>query len=287
MAYISALMKNQVLSLIALLCCVVGTDGSCQEARMQMYAIEPYPLELTVRKTTHLVFPYPIISVDRGSGDILAQKARGSSNILQVKAVRADFDQTSLTVVTADGQLYGFLVDYQPEPAQLNIEFAGEDIVRANLTGSAVNQAAAHNLAQMAAAYPGPDKMATESSGIGLRVSGPFIGQSMMLFRVHLINKTDIGYHIENLRFFIRDKKRARRSAIQQQEIRPVYVLNDTSVVAGRSTRRIVFAFKQFTIPGHKYLDIRVREESGSRELSLRIPARRVKKPLPLEQTAF
>lgn len=280
-------MKNQVLILATLLCCEVGTDGICQDTRMQMFAIEPYPLELAVRKTTHLVFPYPIVSVDRGSGDILAQKASGTGNILQVKAARADFDQTSLTVVTTDGQLYGFLVDYQPEPAQLSIEFAGEDIARANLTGSAVNQEVARNLAQMAAAYPGTARIATESSGIDLRVSGPFIGQSMMLFRAYLINNTDIGYHFENLRFFIRDRKKARRSAIQQQEIRPVYVLNDTSVVAGRSEHQIVFAFKQFTIPAHKYLAIQASEQEGSRELSLRIPARRIKRPVPLEQKAF
>jgi conjugative transposon TraN protein len=280
-------MKNQVLILVALLCCVLGTEGICQGARMQMFAIEPYPLELTVRKTTHLVFPYPIISVDRGSGDILAQKAKATGNILQVKAARADFAQTSLTVVTADGKLYAFLVDYQPEPSQLSIEFAGEDIARAQLVGSAVNQAVVSTLAQMAAGYPGPDRMATESSGICLRVSGPFIGQSMMFFRAQLINNTDIGYHVENLRFFIRDRKKARRSAIQQQEIRPVYALSDTSVIAARSGRQMVFAFKQFTIPGHKYLTIQAREEGGSRELSLRIPARRIKKPVPLEQKAF
>lgn len=280
-------MKNQVLIFVVLLCFTIGAEGICQGTRMQMFAIEPYPLELTVRKTTHLVFPYPIVSVDRGSGDILAQKTKATGNILQVKAARANFDQTSLTVVTADGKLYGFLVDYQLEPTQLSIEFAGNDIARAQLTAGAVNQAAARQLAQLAAAYPGPDRRATESSGIGLRISGPFIGQNMMFFRAQLINNTDIAYHVENLQFFIRDRKKARRSAIQQQEIRPVYLLNDTSVVAGRSEHQVVFAFGQFTIPGHKYLVIQAREEGGSRELFLRIPARRIKRPVPLEQKEF
>ncbi|MHA4741339.1 conjugative transposon protein TraN [Dyadobacter sp. MSC1_007] len=276
-------MKNQVLILVALLCCGVNIPGASQGIKMQMFAIEPYPLELTVRKTTHLVFPYPIISVDRGSGDILAQKAKGTGNILQVKAARADFAQTSLTVITADGKLYGFSVDYQPEPAQLSIEFAGEDVARAQPAEGGVNQGIASRLARAATEYDDASRTATERSGIRLEVSGPFIGQKLMLFRVQLANDTDISYHIENLRFFIRDSKKARRSAIQQQQIRPVYVLSDTAVVGGRSQHQMVFAFRQFTISRQKYLAIQAREAGGSRELSLRISAKRIRRPVPLQ----
>jgi hypothetical protein len=104
-----------------------------------------------------------------------------------------------------------------------------------------------------------------------------------MLFRVQLANDTDISYHIGNLRFFIRDSKKARRSAIQQQQIRPVYVLGDTAVVGGRSQHQMVFAFRQFTISRQKYLAIQAREAGGSRELSLRISAKRIRRPVPLQ----
>lgn len=141
---------------------------------MQMFAIEPYPLELAVRKTTHLVFPYPIISVDRGSGDILARKAKGTDNILQVKAARTDFAQTSLTVITADGKLYGFLADYQPEPSQLSIEFAGEDITRAALSSERANQATARQLAQMVSSqHKGSASAADENARVRVQVDGP------------------------------------------------------------------------------------------------------------------
>ncbi len=48
--------------------------------------IAPYHLAVTFYKTTNLVFPYTIKSVDRGSKDIIAQKANGVENVLQVKA---------------------------------------------------------------------------------------------------------------------------------------------------------------------------------------------------------
>ncbi len=39
--------------------------------------IEPYPISISETKTTNVIFPYSIISVDRGSSEILVQKAKG------------------------------------------------------------------------------------------------------------------------------------------------------------------------------------------------------------------
>ena len=46
-------------------------------ANTEIKAIAPYPLTITCSKTTNIIFPYAIISVDRGSKDVLAQKAGG------------------------------------------------------------------------------------------------------------------------------------------------------------------------------------------------------------------
>ncbi|WP_238698906.1 DUF4138 domain-containing protein, partial [Flavobacterium circumlabens] len=67
------------------------------------------------------VFPFAIKSVDKGSPDILVQKAKGLENILQVKAAQKGFFQTNLTVVTADGKLYSFVLNYDEESPQLNL----------------------------------------------------------------------------------------------------------------------------------------------------------------------
>ena len=50
------------------------------------FSIEPYSLQIGINKTTNLIFPYEIKSVDRGSRDVLVQKAKGIENVLQVKA---------------------------------------------------------------------------------------------------------------------------------------------------------------------------------------------------------
>jgi hypothetical protein len=59
-----------------------------QSSGVQVKTIEPYKLNIGYSKTTNIIFPHAIISVDRGSKDVLAQKAKGVENILQVKAAR-------------------------------------------------------------------------------------------------------------------------------------------------------------------------------------------------------
>src|SRR5205085_5963418 len=86
--------------------------------------IEPNHITVTCNKTTHLIFPYAIRSIDRGSPDVLAQKAPGSGNVLQLKAARADFAETNVTVITADNKLYPFKVNYSLLPEHLTISFA-------------------------------------------------------------------------------------------------------------------------------------------------------------------
>jgi len=79
------------------------TFSQIQSAPYQANLIEPFHLDITFLKTTHLIFPYAIKSVDRGSPDILAQKAKGVENVLLVKAGRENFKESNLSVITADG----------------------------------------------------------------------------------------------------------------------------------------------------------------------------------------
>ena len=69
-------------------------------------------LNITYNKTTNLIFPYSVQSIDRGSKDILVQQPKGTENVVQVKADKPNFIQTNLSIITIDGQLYSFTVDY-------------------------------------------------------------------------------------------------------------------------------------------------------------------------------
>jgi len=247
--------------------------------------IEPYHLTITFNKTTNLIFPYAIKSVDRGSKDILAQKAEGIENILQIKAGKLRFEQTNLSVITADGTLYSYILDYTDKPGVLNIRYDNYKEIRPQAffsTGSineAQMQADAETVAHEKRSMPG---IGDKRYGINMLMDGLFIKDDVLYCRIKLQNTSNIDYGIGQLRFFIRDQKKAKRTATQELEINPLYVKGDTAVVTGRTKKIFVFALPKFTIPDKKYLTIELLEKNGGRHLQLRAGNRTIVKAKPI-----
>ena len=82
--------------------------------------IEPYPLQVGLGKTTNLIFPYEIKSVDRGSKDVLVQKAKGIENVLQVKANIQSFLPTTLSVIAVVSCLHDVAFKYSSPGEEKN-----------------------------------------------------------------------------------------------------------------------------------------------------------------------
>lgn len=79
--------------------------------------IEPYRMEITYDKTTHLIFPAAIRYVDLGSDYLIAGKAEDAENVLRVKSSVKGFEpQTNFSVITDDGRFYSFNIYYSPYP---------------------------------------------------------------------------------------------------------------------------------------------------------------------------
>ncbi|MBT2591403.1 conjugative transposon protein TraN [Pedobacter sp. ISL-68] len=244
-----------------------------QQAGIQVKTIEPYKLNIAYSKTTNIIFPHAIISVDRGSKDVLAQKAKGVENILQVKAARDSFPETNLTVVTADGRLNSFILNYTQQPTVLNISLSGTP--KGNvifLSPENVNQAQIQSYAQASAASKKKVRGVKDKDfGIRFQMSGLFIQDEVLYVRLNIENRSNVNYDIDQLRFFIRDQKKASRTATQEIEITPVHVENNTDKVDGNSQQTMVFALPKFTIPDKKYLAVQLMEKNGGRHLELHV----------------
>jgi hypothetical protein len=81
--------------------------------------ILPISIELAFNKTTSLVFPNAIRSVDLGSKSIMADKAINIENVLNVKASLIGFNETNFSVITNDGRFYSFICNYNEYPKSL------------------------------------------------------------------------------------------------------------------------------------------------------------------------
>ena len=239
----------------------------------QIKAIEPYHMTVAFSKTTNIIFPYSIVSVDIGSQDVLAQKAKGVENILQIKAAKENFSQTNISVITGDGTLTSFLVDYAEQPAVLNLSLDIEEKKYSTcILSEMVNEAEVQKYAKLASVSEEKiNSVKDKKFGIRVKLNGLFIHDNIMYLRMSIANKTNINYKIDQLRFYVRDQKKAKRTATQEIEINPLYVKGDTAVIVGQTERVFVYAVPKFTIPDKKYLVIELMEKNGGRHLKIRV----------------
>jgi conjugative transposon TraN protein len=243
--------------------------------------IEPLRLAISSNKTTNLVFPFGILSVDRGSNDIIAQKAKGTENILQVKAGNTSFEETNLTVITADGNLYSYILNYTNNPSVLNIRFTATDDNRnGNVTFSSANNEALlkHNARKIKNKKRWLYGVFNRSYGIKLDLTGIYIKDDVMYYQLKLENNSNVRYNIDQTRFSIRDQQKSKRTASQEIEVTPQYAENNPSVLMDNSETVFVFAVPKFTLGDKKYLDIQVMEKNGSRHLELKVKNRHLLK---------
>jgi conjugative transposon TraN protein len=250
--------------------------------------IVPYRLDVSFNKTTNLVFPLPITSVDRGSQDIIVEKAVGVENILRVKADVKTFEETNLSVITNDGKLYSFLVSYNNNPPYLNVNIAGDALINisaslqkeAGVNPSAVmNEQSLKTYSQKAISEKSNIHwVCNEASGLSLALTGFYVKDNTMFCKLRIENDSQINYGIDQLRLYIRDKKQSKRTATQEIEIHPLHILGDTSAIRGISKDTLVIAVPKFTIPDSKYMVIEIMERNGGRHLALRVKNRHVVK---------
>jgi conjugative transposon TraN protein len=280
-------MKNfNVVVMVYLVLFTIGLSAQ-QISKNSLSEIEPDSLAIGYSKTTNIVFPYAIKSVDRGSQDVLVQKAKGLENILQIKAAKQGFIQTNLTVVTADGKLYPYVLNYDEQSPQLNLSMnrtkqEGQEIY---FSSQSNNEEELQEYSKLA--FYNKKKVRGEKENkyaIKFQLNGIFIQNDVIYYRILVANNSKIKYDVDQLRFFIRDNKKVKRTASQEIEITPIYILNNVATIDEESENTFVFAVPKFTIPEKKYLSIQLMEKNGGRHLELHVKNKKLVKVTILPQ---
>ncbi|MNE29455.1 hypothetical protein D3C80_1229370 [compost metagenome] len=218
----------------------------------------------------------------------MVQKVKDVSNVLLLKAAKPEFDETNLTVITADGKLYSFLVNYAENPVSYLIRIENPygktepEVLFSNENGKEAHtiQVAEKLAKQKAFINHKKDK----KYGIEISLEGVYVKDNLMYLQFKLQNYADIGYDIEQFRLTILDQQKSKRTAIQQMELNPVAIYGDTKMIKERSAQRIIFALPKFTIPDMKYLQVQLMEQNGGRHLSLKIRNPTIVRAKPLQQ---
>lgn len=245
-------------------------------------------LQLTTNKTTTLVFPAAVKPADLGSKDILAKKADDNENILFLKAARADFSETNLTVITADGKLYTFTVLYDSMPGKTVYNIAEPQAVNRNevmFGAGRMNPASGERCCKrLVHAKRLVHGIADNNGDCRAVVSGIYIKDNLLFFQLSFENTSSINYDVDYIRFSINDNKVPKRTAAQQQELRPVHTAGNIKRVKANTNTVAVFAFEKFTIPDAKSFIIQIGEKNGGRHLQLRVKNSKLIKAVPVDE---
>lgn len=234
--------------------------------------VSDYNLEVTWHKTTVLIFPAAIKDADRGDSYILAERPEGVENVLKVKAGKRDFHESNLHVVTADGKVYAFTVNYNEYPQDFTINVGSKPphspVKFADLSLNSRDIELA--VATLKGVEPFIGNVKKAKHGMEMRLDGIFILNDVLFFRYRLKNNTQIGYDGATPRFYIRDRKRAKRTAVQDTEVEPIIIYNigDPEKPEGQL---IIAAFKKFTIADSKNFVTEFDELGGDRGLDCKI----------------
>lgn len=248
-----------------------------------LYAIEALPLEVSASRTVSLSFAASVKAVDRGSAELLAQKVAGTDNVVLVKAARKDIGPTSLTIITADGDLHVFEARYKEEPSALGLQL----IPRQHQPPAArISETIEHNQIKeginlATAAKPNLNRK-QEASGFSATIDGFYVSGAVIYLRLSLENRAAIDYDLETLRLFTEDKKQVRRSASQQNELRVIGSSGEIKTIKASEQKTLVVAIPKLTLPKSKRLFLRLTEHDGARNLSVSLKQKHLNRITPL-----
>ena len=228
-------------------------------------------LYISTDKTTSLVFPFSISHVDRGTKDILVQQVKEADNILLVKASEKNFSETNLSVVTEDGSVYTFVINYEEKPAIWVYHLP--EIKKATMATYA--NAILDNRRTLRG-------IRDNRWNIDAAVIGTYIKDDIIYYQLRIKNNSPIDYDIEILRFYIRDKKKDKRTAVQENELKPLYVSGNITQIKSYNQNVIVVALNKFTIPDKKFMGIQIMEKNGGRHLMMKLNNKDILKAIPL-----
>src|SRR5690554_675405 len=250
--------------------------------RLALVKIDPYRMEVTYDKTSHLIFPTVIRLGVLGSAYLIAGKAEDAENVLRVKASVRDFEaETNFSVITNDGRFYSFNVYYSGYPEALSYDLLtmqkavdkanGNDVLFEELGNNSPSLAGL----LLETIYKKDKRIVkhigAKSFGIQFILKGIYIHNGKYYFHTELRNKTNVPFDIDLINFKVVDKKVAKRTVVQERPMIPLRTYKPLDAIGGKTIEQNVFLLDQFTIDDDKVLLIEIFEKNGGRHQTLQI----------------
>ena len=250
---------------------------------MQSSTIRPsYDIQVSNNKTTHIIFPYEIRYADLGSKEIAGEAVEKAGNVFRLKAMSQNpFMETNLTVVTADGRLFSFLIHYKENPDALTFDLTkilldGDVSKSAKVTSGSQARLADNLNRQGELAMHSRRKIrhiGYKAQGMNLYLKNILYKDDVMYLVMGMENSSKLDYQIDYLRTYVTQMKRVgESSATQDVPVEPIKVFDASEqVIPRRDELTKVIAIERLTLEKDRRLIVQTGEESGGRQLTVSI----------------
>ncbi|MGK6353161.1 DUF4138 domain-containing protein [Parapedobacter sp. DT-150] len=125
--------------------------------------------------------------------------------------------------------------------------------------------------------------IADRNSRMSAKLESIRIHGDVLYFTLFLHNRSHIAFDIDFVRFYIRDRKTAKRTVTQEHELPPLDIHGlEHPRVEGRCGKTVTAALGKFTLADGKLLAIEIYEKGGGRHLYLTVRYHHIENAEPL-----
>lgn len=262
-------MKTKTLILFSLLLSAFQLEALAQANNGTLYQKDLKKIYINKDISFHFISPEPIQYVDISTsaiqGDITIK------NICRIKAASDSLSSknsnASLGVVTIVGQKYIAQYDIRltsnPEYLETQTEILP---VHTNPLDVGAPTLSANELKEFSLlAYKNKKRSYSISNtehDITGSVNNIYTVDDYVILDITFINKSNLGFDLDQVKFTIEDKKILKATNVQAIEVDPVYQLYD--VPSFKRRFRNIYVLEKFSIPGNKVLSIELTESQIS-----------------------
>lgn len=224
--------------------------------------------------STHFILSeevdYVDMSVDNVAGDIPVK------NVVRIKPVvdslaEMGMDMGIITIVTKKYMVQYKLMYGLKGDAHTNVQIGSMDAINMINPLVSMSEEELETLAKrIRNAKPTFHAVKTRNSRMEITLNNVITIEDYFFIDLSLINRTNIQYDIDQLRFKIVDKKQVKSTNYQELEIHDIYRLDNREVFKKKYSNILVF--KKFTFPDEKIFTIEIAEKQISgRTITLNI----------------
>lgn len=270
-----------IMLLLLLVSKAFGQDSVTTYISLEQAKLDPFRINVTYNKTSHLIFPTSIRYVDLGSDLLVANKAEPIGNVLRIKSAVRDFEEeTNFSVITEDGKFYSFDASYSSYPEilsydlvklQRGMERQYADVLFEDLKGSSTSltwliMESLYNKSNRTIKH-----IVSKSYGIEFSVRALHVNDRKFYFTLQVKNQSNVGYAIEWVNFKIVDKKNLKRTVVQDKILEKVRTYFPERIIADHSDSKGIYMLDQFTLLKDQVLEIEILEKNGGRHLKVQL----------------